>query len=187
MIDNEITDAARASTLRVLLSATHWNHRLENPQAASQDAYFWYLYDQKSAWLQLLQFARDEADQIIATPAPESREAICSCLGQMIQMHGNDSDGVAQTQLLGTLVLWYWQDTQTHLVTPKEARHRFIVRYHSEEEGALLRPFASPFGGDVNCPIPAEQVLDMLHAVVETDRANHPEWFRGTERNRNPN
>ncbi|PKY09818.1 hypothetical protein B1757_13095 [Acidithiobacillus marinus] len=176
---------AKSKTLELLLSASNWDPSMENPEISAKDAYFWYLYDNATDHLQLIQTSRSESELMIATPQPFSPDEIRSALAHLMRdMKSQQSKPKEQKSKtmndLATMTLLYWQGTNTRLLTPKEVRHRFILSYSAgKQEGTSLRPFAVPLGGDVNCPLAAEKAMELVRQVEAGDRKNHPEWFTG--------
>ncbi|MDD2750721.1 MULTISPECIES: hypothetical protein [Acidithiobacillus] len=169
-------ESTRASTLQVLLSASDWNTTMVDAGIASKDSYFWYLYDEKSDHLQLIQLARDETDLLLATTIQFSTDEVRSALGTLMR-DMKTSTGEKNWQALGAMAIFYWQGTTTRLVTPREVRHRFIIGYNTPS-GTSLRPFAAPLGGDVNCPLASQQVKTLIEQVMQDDKQKHPEWFK---------
>ncbi len=168
-------ESTRASTLQVLLSASDWTATMLDADIASKDSYFWYLYDEKSDHLRLIQLARDETDLLLLTTIEFSTEEVRNALGTLMRDMKSSTDE-KNWQALGTMAVFYWQGTTTRLVTPREVRHRFIIGYHTPD-GMLLRPFAAPLGGDVNCPLASRQAKTFIEQVMQGDKQKHPEWF----------
>ncbi len=171
--------SAKISTMHVLLSATDWDPVLNDPMAVGQESWFWYLYDYRRRGLRLIQLDREMAMRGMDSAfSAISTENIRSALGGLFRQTDISAPLSKDTlDRLGLLVLGYWKSTSTHQLTPPEARHRFILVYPTKTEDLLLRPFASPLGGDVSCPLPAKQVQSMFQSVVEIDQTRHPEWF----------
>lgn len=148
---------------------------------------FLYLFDLVSRWAWMGTASLAGFHELSAAGKKVSTADLNDIRGGLGTMIAGLADGEMEVsgereQGLGVLASMYAGGTKTYAAArgfPDRCHFVVIVYRKPGGKDVLLRPFAMDSGP--NRPVDADVLEAMLQQVIDMDRINHPEWFKGKD------
>ena len=169
-----------------VLEANGWNAEVLAKELLVGPQSFVYVWDQESNWLWMCSVKKDDFINLSKSASNESNKRKTDIQSSTCQLIGMAAAGEAKKELedwqsmLGTAAVAYSGTTKTWELANRmrDCGHFVIIRYPNKQAStATLRPFYIGSNG-TNTALDADELKNILDEVRDTDRKNHPEWFR---------